>query len=1020
MATDTIDKALVKQVAKATGWMQFKAKRELEAAKALGISPKQYLKRRCWEMSDEDLKALGERLERRRQIREEQASELSELTGWSSNEATRKIREAKNAGLTFRQYINRKGYELADEELPRLSAAIKATKRRREENRAFMVDAIIKKSGWTKTYVEKRLDEAKEQGINVFNYFSNSCWAKNDQELADCASMCQGFHENAEGKREKCLNYIREQTGWNEGEITLHTLEALADSGSSVEDYARCHMWDMDPEVQRTFLNSAVFRKFRMAYDDFQVGSPIFDYKDTFEEVFSDLIERRHFSFDGMGKGEFFDAIKGLKSIVVKPARGSYGRDIEILPCNESYLQNGELYEKLVKIGKPLVIEEKIEQCEVLDKLCPSSVNTLRVVTLREDDQTHILQCVLRCGVGAVVDNIHSGGLVIEVDPDTGECLGDAVDYFGNLIEEHPITGVKFKGLKVPNLAEVISLVEEASKVVPECRLIGWDVAVTKEGADLVEGNLKADYDAGQMAHLGVAREGLRQTMVAPYVHPDVLGHSYLKDIAMEAEDADGINSSDIKISVIMPVYNAEEYINEAVESVLNQSIGFAENIQLILVNDGSTDGSADICKKYFEDYPENVEYIEKKNGGPSSARNAGLPYATGAFVNFMDADDKWSLDAFENVWKFIGKHKGEIDVVGCRLKYFEGKTGYHQLDYKFKEGDRVIDIVENPDFVQMNVTSAFIARTAFTDRSFDERISLGEDAKLLTEVILEKRRYGVVKSAVCHYRKREVDSSLTQTKHDKKESFIETVKHYYTFIADYSVEKFGRIVPYVQHCLVNGLKYRAGKPLPEVLDSDEAKFYRKRVIDLLSRLDDGIILEARNASPSLRLYMLHLKNGIPVKRMAHEEDGYAWVNNGRAFKITGNGDVCLKDLEFSEEKVLLKGIARIPSFVFSYGLFCEVAGSVIEATFDREDPEPKIGITDETISEKVPFTFEIPPSESGFELRMYASYEDDVVNIPISIDAQSDLAEAKKGGSFIDGYLVKRPDRYLLSVKKS
>ncbi|MBQ8980009.1 MAG: glycosyltransferase family 2 protein, partial [Eubacterium sp.] len=68
------------------------------------------------------------------------------------------------------------------------------------------------------------------------------------------------------------------------------------------------------------------------------------------------------------------------------------------------------------------------------------------------------------------------------------------------------------------------------------------------------------------------------------------------------------------KFSVVLPVYNGEEYLTEALDSVINQSIGFEDNIQFIIVNDGSTDGSADICKKYRDMYPDNIVYVEKEN----------------------------------------------------------------------------------------------------------------------------------------------------------------------------------------------------------------------------------------------------------------------------------------------------------------------------------------------------------------------------------------------------------------------
>ena len=83
------------------------------------------------------------------------------------------------------------------------------------------------------------------------------------------------------------------------------------------------------------------------------------------------------------------------------------------------------------------------------------------------------------------------------------------------------------------------------------------------------------------------------------------------------------------EFSVIMAVYNVEPFLKEAVDSLIAQDFGF-EKIQLIMVDDGSTDGSGAICDEYAAQYPENVVVIHKENGGVSSARNTGLQYATG------------------------------------------------------------------------------------------------------------------------------------------------------------------------------------------------------------------------------------------------------------------------------------------------------------------------------------------------------------------------------------------------------
>ena len=123
-------------------------------------------------------------------------------------------------------------------------------------------------------------------------------------------------------------------------------------------------------------------------------------------------------------------------------------------------------------------------------------------------------------------------------------------------------------------------------------------------------------------------------------------------------------NGKNYYFSVIMTIYNIEQYLEEAILSVINQTLPFKDYIEIILVNDGSPDNSDIICKKYAEKYPNNIVYIEKENGGVSSARNAGLEIASGKIINFLDSDDYFSKNAFEEVKNFFEENNNQTEVV--------------------------------------------------------------------------------------------------------------------------------------------------------------------------------------------------------------------------------------------------------------------------------------------------------------------------------------------------------------------
>ena len=135
---------------------------------------------------------------------------------------------------------------------------------------------------------------------------------------------------------------------------------------------------------------------------------------------------------------------------------------------------------------------------------------------------------------------------------------------------------------------------------------------------------------------------------------------------------------NDLKFSIIIAVYNVEKYIKETIESVINQTMDFEKNIEIILVDDGSTDNSAVICKEYAKKYSDNIKYLYQKNAGASAARNAGIKIARGKYYNFLDSDDLLHEAALEKVYEFFKKHE-EVDMVTLPIECIERQQGLYQ-----------------------------------------------------------------------------------------------------------------------------------------------------------------------------------------------------------------------------------------------------------------------------------------------------------------------------------------------------
>ena len=116
-------------------------------------------------------------------------------------------------------------------------------------------------------------------------------------------------------------------------------------------------------------------------------------------------------------------------------------------------------------------------------------------------------------------------------------------------------------------------------------------------------------------------------------------------------------------ISVIVPVYNVKEYLNTCVESILNQTY---ENLEVILVDDGSTDGSGEVCDSYAKT-DARVQVLHTKNGGQAAARNRGIEVCNGEYLTFADSDDSMEPELIETL--YFAQEKSGADLVSCRWR---------------------------------------------------------------------------------------------------------------------------------------------------------------------------------------------------------------------------------------------------------------------------------------------------------------------------------------------------------------
>lgn len=381
-----------------------------------------------------------------------------------------------------------------------------------------------------------------------------------------------------------------------------------------------------------------------------------------------------------------------------------------------------------------------------------------------------------------------------------------------------------------------------------------------------------------------------------------------------------------IKFSFVVPVYNRELYLNDAVDSILNQNYGM-EHTEVILVDDGSTDQSPQICDSYAAKFPGIVKVIHKENGGASSARNVGVRAATGDFINFLDSDDMLSENTLKEVARFIRKYGDQTDVIAVPIYFFDGRKGAHILNDKFAEGTRVIDLKAEWYWPQMSLSASFVRRTIATKYAFEQdvHIASGEDARELLRCLVEKQTLGVVSTAKYWYRKHQGYSLLGDSV-DKKERYVNNLKLFHFSTIDWYRDKLGYVPKFIQYALLYDVQWRLKQVrLPEdTLDEDEIAEYKQLIGDFIVQADDDVILQQR------KLYKEHISFVLYTKykhfpKIQQGEDGsdyFYYSDDCNKGILVESLPIRLSFLKKENDKIILEG------FVFHYLYLTEDIGN--------------------------------------------------------------------------------------------
>lgn len=347
------------------------------------------------------------------------------------------------------------------------------------------------------------------------------------------------------------------------------------------------------------------------------------------------------------------------------------------------------------------------------------------------------------------------------------------------------------------------------------------------------------------------------------------------------------------KATVIVPVYNVERFLRGCLKSLTEQTIGF-ENIEVVLVNDGSTDNSEAVCREFADKY-DNVFLYSKENEGLSKTRNYGLARSHGKYIFFLDSDDKLRADTVKSVTDFFDTVYDEVDLVTYRIIHYYGeKPVIVHYRYRTLTKTGVYDLTD-PDnrFITQTNINICIKNRGEDNLLFDTTPNFRhEDEKYCCDILREKMKIGFCSDGEYIYNRDNVDS-IVSTKFSP-ENIFDTSMTFYEKLFD----SFGRFVPtYYQGIVFNDLRWKLkdGKLLPLHLSGEDWEKANLRIDRLLARIEeDTIVLHPSVSENRLFYWLLRRPNSHPT--VVCTDKGISIVSDGRKLYETKKIKIAVKD----------------------------------------------------------------------------------------------------------------------------
>ena len=319
-------------------------------------------------------------------------------------------------------------------------------------------------------------------------------------------------------KVETFVKKVMSRTGWDHDFTREKMLATIERTGCTPTEFYMYRFYELTDEQQDTYYIAKYQRPLQEKFGTDKKFVSLLCNKERTNNYFADYIRRPWCVNTKVTFEQFCEIFKDVSRVMYKPNGGHGGYGVEAIYLTPETMR--EVYDRLVTYPDG-VVEAFIKQHPDMCKLSPTSVNSLRFVTFSSNTKpvtpdgkmVDIAYSIVRFGrEGAIVDNLHSGGMVANVDLETGCLATDGADRNGDLWVEHPDTGVTIKGFQIPYFHEACEMVKDAITTRKVEGYLGWDIAISETGPMLLEINARPGSDGLQTAP-AQAKKGMKYLM---------------------------------------------------------------------------------------------------------------------------------------------------------------------------------------------------------------------------------------------------------------------------------------------------------------------------------------------------------------------------------------------------------------------------------------------------------------------------------------------------------------------------